>query len=104
MYKRKDFPHWLGLLILTVACVAFLLGQWFYWPRLAWSILIGSAVLDGVMYLLVRDVIVCYRCAAHHRGRLAAPGHSPFELGIAERYRQERIRRDRLRTEKQPLD
>ena len=68
-------------------------------PRLRpllWMILIGSAVIDGLLYLWVGDVVVCYRCLAHHRGVPVTAENPPFELGIAERYRQERIRREQL--------
>jgi LSD1 subclass zinc finger protein len=94
LYKKKDFPHWLGLMILTVASLAFLAAHALYRPWVAWSILIASAVIDGVLYLTVGDVIVCYRCSAHHRGVPAS--FLPFELGVAERYRQERLRREQL--------
>ncbi|MBV9125400.1 MAG: hypothetical protein JO112_18750 [Planctomycetes bacterium] len=100
LYKKKDFPHWLGLTILTVACTAFLVLNFYRHQWWAWTILIGSAVFDGVLYLLVGDAVVCYRCGAHYRGCAESAAHQPFELGIAERYRQERLRREQLRAEK----
>ena len=58
--------------------------RWPAWPRrsptgcydqwLTWAILIGSAAFDGLLYLLVRDVVVCYRCDAHYRGVPRRPG------------------------------
>jgi hypothetical protein len=101
LYKKKDFPHWLGLSILTAACLGFVVAQGFFWPWVAWGILIGSAAVDGLLYLGVGDAIVCYRCGAHHRGCPASPAQEPFELGVAERYRQERLRRARLQTQKE---
>ena len=100
LYKKKDFPHWLGLTILGVACLAFVMLQGYYHQWLGWAIFIGSAAFDGLLYLMVGDVVVCYRCGAHHRGLPTGSGHPPFELGVAERYRQERIRRLRLEAEK----
>jgi hypothetical protein len=100
LYKKKDFPHWLGLTILTVACLAFLWAHWAYDPWTAWAILIGSAAFDGLFYLWVGDAIVCYRCAAEYRGFRPEAHHKPFELTIAERYRQERLRRKQLEAEK----
>jgi hypothetical protein len=96
LYKKKDFPHWLGLTILTIACLASIIPYWLYHQWLTWTILIGSAVLDGLLYLWVGDVVVCYRCDAHYRKVTPAAQHKPFELGIAERYRQERLRREQL--------
>jgi hypothetical protein len=100
LYKKKDFPHWLGLTILTVACVGSIIPYYLYHQWLTWTILIGSALVDGLLYLWVGDAIVCYRCNAHYRGFGSLPEHQPFELGIAEKYRQERIRREQLATTK----
>jgi hypothetical protein len=100
LYKKKDFPHWLGLTILAVACAAFLAANAFYRPGLAWSILIASAIIDGAFYCLVGDALVCYRCGAQYRRIRASAHHLPFDLGIAERYRQERLRRALLQQEK----
>ena len=52
----------------------------------AWAVLLASAVIDGLLYLAVRDVVVCYRCGAQHRG-LGYSSNRPFELTIQERYR-----------------
>jgi hypothetical protein len=92
LYKKKDFPHWLGMSILVGACLASIYTYFWYDKWLTWAILIGSAVLDGVLYLSVGDAVVCYRCDAHYKGFTPAQSHRPFELTIGERYRQERIR------------
>jgi hypothetical protein len=99
LYKKKDFPHWLGLTILTVACLASVFTYNWYEKWLTWAVLIGSALIDGVLYLCVGDAIVCYRCAAHYRGFSAGAEHKPFELTIAERYRQERLRRSSIKSQ-----
>ncbi len=96
LYKKKDFPHWLGLTILSVACLGSIIPYWLYHQWWTWAILIGSAAFDGLLYLWVGDVVVCYRCQAHYRGLVSGALHKPFELGIAERYRQEKIRRQQL--------
>lgn len=96
VYKKKDFPHWLGLTILAVACLGFVILNALYQQWWAWSILIGSAVFDGTLYLWVGDVVVCYRCAAHHRGLASYDAYKPFELIVGERYRQERLRREEV--------
>jgi hypothetical protein len=100
LYKKKDFPHWLGLTILTVACLSFFALNLLYHQWLAWTILIASAVLDGGLYLWVGDAVVCYRCGANYRGFPGSATHKPFELGVGERYRQERLRRAQLQAEK----
>jgi hypothetical protein len=97
LYKKKDFPHWLGMSLLVAACVLSVVTYGLYEKWLTWAILIGTAVFDGVLYLCVGDVVVCYRCNAHYRGKPSAP-HAPFEITIGERYRQERMRRERMKT------
>jgi hypothetical protein len=96
LYKKKDFPHWLGLTILAVACLGFVVCNAFYLQWWGWGILIGSALFDGLLYLRVGDAIVCYRCNAHYHG-FAVAEQQPFELVVAERYRQERLRREELK-------
>lgn len=97
LYKKKDFPHWLGMTILIVALLLSTVTYYSYQKWWSWSFLIGSAIIDGVMYLMVGDVIVCYRCEAHHRGFTTTPAHQPFEIAIGERYRQERIRKEQMK-------
>ena len=69
LYKKKDFPHSLGMAILALACLASTVTYWLYDKWLTWAILIGSAAFDGLLYLWVKDVIVCYRCQAHYPRR-----------------------------------
>lgn len=96
LYKKKDFPHWLGMTILVTACVLSVFTYFWYLKWWTWAILIGSAMIDGLLYLWVGDAIVCYRCDAHYRGINPSEAHKPFELTVGERYRQERLRREQI--------
>jgi hypothetical protein len=96
LYKRKDFPHGLGLTILTIACLISFISYGLYEKWLTWGILIGTALFDCLLYLWVGDVVICYRCQAQHRGLGATEEYKPFDLGTAERYRQERLRREQV--------
>jgi hypothetical protein len=102
LYRKKDFPHWLGMLLLVVACIGFFIANYLYEQWLAWGILLGSALIDGLLYLAVDDVIVCYRCDALHRRFPANPAHQPYELTIGERYRQEKLRHEQVQSERKP--
>jgi hypothetical protein len=95
LYKKKAFPHWLGMTILTGACLGFVVLNAYRYQWWAWVVLLVSAAVDGLLYLLVKDVVVCYHCYAHHRG-LGRSGNKPFELIVHERYRQERLRREQM--------
>jgi hypothetical protein len=96
LFKKKDFPHWLGMTILIVACVGSVYTYLWYEKWLTWAILIGSAIIDGGLYLMVGDAVVCYRCDAHYRKLAATDEHKPFEITVGERYRQEKIRKEEL--------
>ena len=96
LYKKKDFPHALGMTILVGACLASTITYALYDKWLTWAILIGSAAFDGLLYLWVKDVVVCYQCNASHQGVPPGSPHPPFELTIHERYRQERIRKEQM--------
>jgi hypothetical protein len=97
LYKKKDFPHWLGLNLLILAFIASAVTYLLYMPWATWAILIGTALFDGALFLLVGDALVCYRCQAHHKGFPAATQHQPFEITMGERYRQERLRKEQLK-------
>jgi hypothetical protein len=99
LYKKKNFPHGLGMGILVAALAASTVTYLLYLKVLTWAILVGSAAFDGLLYLWVGDAVVCYRCNAHHAGIQAGPAHKPFELTVHERYRQERLRREQLQEE-----
>jgi hypothetical protein len=101
LYKKKNFPHTLGLTILTLACVVSFGTYLSYQQTLTWIILGGTAVFDILLFLWVGDAVVCYRCGAQHNQCTPGPQHKPFDLGISERYRQELIRRDQLLADKQ---
>jgi hypothetical protein len=62
--------------------------------NLAWGILLGSAAFDGILYLFVGDALICYRCLSRHTGLLRHKSYDPFDLATAEKYRQERLRRE----------
>lgn len=100
LYKKKDFAHTLGMAILIIAIVLSTVTYYWYEKWWSWSFLIGSAIIDGVMYLMVGDVVVCYRCDAHHRGFLPNDAHEAWEITIGERYRQERMRLERQDAQK----
>ena len=86
LYVQKDFNRSLGLFIVGVGILAslvlFAMGE----PVLAMGALLGMAAVDGLIYLLVGDVTVCYSCHAIYRGFESNPEHGPFNLELLERY------------------
>jgi hypothetical protein len=99
LYVQKDFPQGLGLFIV---CVGFAISTvfWYYeMPISAYLALVVPILVDLVLYHLVGDVTICYRCLCQLRGGGANPAgrYRPFDLAVGERYRQERIRALELR-------
>ena len=97
LYIQKDFPQLLGLAIVGLGIVLSSIAWWQYWYPTALGILLLTAALDLVLYYLVGDVTVCYRCLSQYRGAERNPDHQAFDLEVGERYRQERLRLEQLR-------
>jgi uncharacterized protein (DUF983 family) len=91
-YARKDFDPTVGL---TVVIVGAAISAGFYWfgrDLVAYSILAGAALIDLVVYGLLKDVTVCYRCHSEFRGNY--PRTAPaFDLHAADVLEQEYERR-----------
>src|SRR5262249_39705525 len=99
LYTQKDFPQAVGLII-VIAQFAVSTVFWYYEkPLITYAILMASALIDWALYPRVPDVTICYRCSCQMRGEGSNPGRRfhPFDLGIGDRYRQERIRARELR-------
>jgi hypothetical protein len=52
--------------------------------------LLVCLALDLVLYLLVRDATLCYRCSAIYRGVVRNPRHVAFDLHTSDLDREER--------------
>jgi hypothetical protein len=92
LWRQKDFPVRLGLTLVALGAILSTLAMAWYYPALGLGILMAFALADFVLYAVMPDVLVCYRCAARHRH--ARPGEAipRFNLETAERYRQETAR------------
>ena len=91
-YVRKDLNRNLGLttvVIVGLVSVAFLYQGM---DLVAYAVLGAFALVDFVIYQLLKSVTVCYRCQAEFRGsyRRTAP---PFDLHTAEELELEYNRR-----------
>jgi len=91
LFVRKDFPQRLGVGIVTVGIV----GSCITWAmseiEATFAILFATALIDVVLYLIVPDALMCYRCGAMYR-QAGESGHGPFNLETHERYRQQAAR------------
>ncbi|CAN5853474.1 hypothetical protein BH23PLA1_BH23PLA1_10660 [soil metagenome] len=100
LYIQKDFPHILGLLIIVTGFIISTAFYFYYMPVAALVVLLLTAALDLLLYYVVPDVTICYRCLGQYRGAgINLEGrYVAFDLAIGERYRQERLRVEELRS------
>lgn len=92
IWRQKDFPQRVGVLMVAIGALVSTIFWWFMMPEWAIGVLLLFALLDGVLYTLMRDVLVCYRCGSRHRHAPLDGRHERFNLETHERYRQEAIR------------
>ena len=81
-YTQRDFNQRIGC---VVAGIGAALSPFTY----GISLLVCLAV-DLLLYLLTKEVTVCYRCGAIYRGVARDPRHVAFDLHVADLDREER--------------
>jgi len=92
LFIRKDFPQRLGVLIVVLGFAASCVSWYFHWIYTTFAILFATALIDGALYALVGNALICYRCGAVYRDLPGMEEHGGFELETHERYRQEKVR------------
>lgn len=89
LWRQKDFPQQLGLLMVGMGIVLSTIAWAYHQPLIAIGILMAFAAIDMVLYVVMPDVLVCYRCHARYRRATIGDDHPRFNLELNERYRQE---------------
>lgn len=102
LWRQKDFPAKLGLALVALGAVLSTIAMAWYFPATALGILLAFALGDLVLYVVMPDVLVCYRCHARHRVTGPDEQFPRFNLETAERYRQEAARLDDAHRAAQP--
>jgi hypothetical protein len=92
LWRQKDFSQRLGVLIVILGAVLSSIAWAWHMPLTALGTLMVFALVDLVLFLVMPDVLVCYRCRTRHSGVGAVSGHESFNHELAERYRQEQLR------------
>ncbi|MCG3177844.1 MAG: hypothetical protein BIFFINMI_00164 [Phycisphaerae bacterium] len=87
MYRRKDFPQRLGVLLVAAAAIASLTFYYFGMVIAAWAVLAASVVADLGLYYVLPRVTGCYKCGAIYRRAAPNPRHGEFDLAIADKYK-----------------
>jgi hypothetical protein len=92
LFVRKAFPQRLGLAIVVLGFTVSCITWFFYWTTVTFAVLFATALADFVLYLVVGDALVCYRCHAEYRQLSSLPPHGAFKLETHERHRQQAAR------------
>lgn len=92
LWRQKDFSQRLGVLIVVLGAVLSSIAWSQHMPLTALGILMLFALADLVLFAVMPDVLVCYRCRTRHRGIGSVTQHKGFDHELAERYRQEQMR------------
>lgn len=96
LWRQKDFPPALGLALVAIAAVLSCIAWAMYLPALAIGILMVAGLIDMVLYTMMGDMLVCYRCGARHRRTTIDDQHPRFDLETAERYRQQDLKQRQI--------
>jgi hypothetical protein len=86
VYIQKDFNRTLGVAILAVGAMASLILYGFNRVGEAFAVIGLFAAADFLLYRLLPNVVICYKCHAQYRGVGAPDVHEPFALGLAEKF------------------
>ena len=97
LFLRKDFPQRLGVAIVTVGLGLSCVTWMFHMLIGTFAILFLTALIDLVLFMLMGDVVECYRCHAQYRGTENTESLEGFDLEIHERHRQTEARKAQLR-------
>ena len=79
LYVQRDFNQRAGLVIVVIGAALAPFTPYY-------SSLFVAAAIDAVLYMVLPEITVCYRCQAHFRGFAQNPQHEVFDLHIAEQY------------------
>lgn len=85
-YVESDFPARIGCLVMVGCAASFL------WTENLW-ILIGSALVGTLLWVVLPKRTICYKCLAEYRGLPRHPAHQEYELTRAARYAEHRKNR-----------
>ena len=79
LYVQRDFNQRAGLAIVGTGAVLAPFTPFY-------SSLVVAALVDALLYAMLPEITVCYRCHAHFRGVARTPRHAAVDLHIAEQY------------------
>ena len=92
LYVRKDFPQRVGVGIVVLGVVLSTIAWYYRQVYLTYGIFFATAAIDFVLWLVMGNMLQCYRCHAQYRGVEGLDQHSGFDLETHEKHRQQLAR------------
>ncbi len=92
LWRQKDFDQRLGVFIVGIGILLSTVAVAYMMPGVAMMILMAFGIADWVLYAILPNRLVCYRCHAQYRKVPNLEKTDAFDLEVNERYRQEAIR------------
>jgi hypothetical protein len=92
LFVRKDFPQRLGVGLVLLGVIGSSISWGYGWPIVTFAILFATALVDVILYLIVPNALMCYRCGAQYRQVVGLDRHGAFDLEVHERHRQAKHR------------
>lgn len=92
LFIRKDFSQRLGMVIVIFGFVVSSIFWYYRMPIWTYGVLFATALIDVVLYVVVGNVLHCYRCQSQYRGVPGLENHEAFNLETHEKHRQQLIR------------
>ena len=92
LWRQKDFDQRLGVFIVGIGILMSTVAVAYMMPGIAMIILMAFGLADWVLYAILPDRLVCYRCHAQYHRIPNLTEATSFDLEVNERYRQEAIR------------
>jgi hypothetical protein len=89
LFVRKDFPQRLGVALVAIGIIGSSIAWGYGWLIVTFAILFATALVDVVLYLVVPNALMCYRCNAQYRSVEGLDRHGAFNLETHERHRQQ---------------
>lgn len=92
LFIRKDFPQRLGVAIVVAGFAISCITWYYYLTYLTFGVLLATALIDVLLYVVMGEAVQCYRCKAHYRDVPHLEEHDSFNLETHERHRQQQAR------------
>jgi hypothetical protein len=92
LFVRKDFNQRLGIAIIVSGFIASSVAWFYVRPLITYAILFATALVDVLLYVIMGNLLQCYRCHSEYREVAGLEEHGMFRLETHERFRQQAAR------------